>query len=143
MKIIYGPKGTGKTKAIIESANQALDMAKGHVIYVTDTARYSYDLNNQIRYLDVTGFDIVGEDGFRGFIKGLVAANGDNEYIYIQMLCVYSFVGSIIPQSGQDCKRNFGKSLDFIFGDFKFNFHQKPPKTSFVTVYYKKCQKAN
>ena len=83
MKIIYGPKGTGKTKAIIESANQALDTAKGHVIYVTDTARYSYDLNNQIRYLDVTGFDIVGEDGFRGFIKGLVAANGDNEYIYI------------------------------------------------------------
>ena len=83
MKIIYGPKGTGKTKAIIESANQALDMAKGHVIFVTDTTRYTYDLNNQIRYLDVTGFDVVGEDGFRGFIKGLVAANGDNEYIYI------------------------------------------------------------
>ncbi len=83
MKIIYGPKGTGKTKAIIESANQALNTAKGHVVFVTDTARYSYDLNNQIRYLDVTGFDVVGEDGFRGFIKGLVAANGDNEYIYI------------------------------------------------------------
>ena len=83
MKIIYGPKGTGKTKAIIESANQALDTAKGHVVFVTDTTRYTYDLNNQIRYLDVTGFDIVGEDGFRGFIKGIVAANGDNEYIYI------------------------------------------------------------
>ena len=83
MKIIYGPKGTGKTKAIIESANQTLNTAKGHVVFVTDTARYSYDLNNQIRYLDVTGFDVVGEDGFRGFIKGLVAANGDNEYIYI------------------------------------------------------------
>ena len=83
MKIIYGPKGTGKTKAIIESANHMLNTAKGHVVYVTDTARYSYDLNNQIRYLDVTGFDVKGEDGFRGFIKGLVAANGDNEYIYI------------------------------------------------------------
>lgn len=83
MKIIYGPKGTGKTKAIIESANKALDTAKGHVVFVTDTTRYTYDLNNQIRYLDVTGFDIVGEDGFRGFIKGIVAANGDNEYIYI------------------------------------------------------------
>ena len=83
MKIIYGPKGTGKTKAIIESANQALDTAKGHVVFVTDTTRYTYDLNNQIRYLDVTGFDVVGEDGFRGFIKGIVAANGDNEYIYI------------------------------------------------------------
>ena len=83
MKIIYGPKGTGKTKAIIDSANKVLDSAKGHVIFVTDTARYSYDLDNNIRYLDVTGFDIVCEGGFRGFIKGLVAANGDNEYIYI------------------------------------------------------------
>ena len=83
MKIIYGPKGTGKTKAIIESANKALETAKGHVIFVTDTTRYTYDLNNQIRYLDVTGFDVIGEDGFRGFIKGLVAANGDNEYFYI------------------------------------------------------------
>ena len=83
MKIIYGPKGTGKTKAILESANKTLDTAKGHVIFVTDTTRYTYDLSNQIRYLDVTGFEIAGEDGFRGFLKGLVAANGDNEYIFI------------------------------------------------------------
>ena len=36
MKIIYGPKGTGKTKAIIESANSAIDIAKGHVIFIRD-----------------------------------------------------------------------------------------------------------
>ncbi len=83
MKIIYGPKGTGKTKTILESANKVLDSAKGHVIFVTDTTRYTYDLSNQIRYIDVTGYDIACEGGFRGFIKGLVAANGDNEYIYI------------------------------------------------------------
>lgn len=83
MKIIYGPKGTGKTKAILESANSTLESAKGHVIFVTDTTRYTYDLSNQIRYLDVSGFEIAGEDGFRGFLKGLVAANGDNEYIFI------------------------------------------------------------
>ena len=83
MKIIYGPKGTGKTKAIIESANNALDAAKGHVIFITDTTRYTYDLNNQIRYLDVKGFDIKCEGGLRGFLKGIVAANGDNEYIFL------------------------------------------------------------
>ena len=83
MKIIYGPKGTGKTKAIIESANKTLETAKGHVLFVTDTSKYTYDINNKIRYLDVKGFDVIGEDGFRGFIKGLVAANGDNEYIYL------------------------------------------------------------
>ena len=83
MKIFYGPKGTGKTKAIIDSANATLDAAKGHVVFITDTNRYTYDLKFQIRLLDVTQFAIQGMDGFRGFIKGIVAANGDNEYIYI------------------------------------------------------------
>lgn len=83
MKIFYGPKGTGKTKSIIEDANKTLDIAKGHVIFITDTKRYSLDLKYPIRLLDVSLYDICGEDGFRGFIKGIVAANGDNEYIYI------------------------------------------------------------
>ncbi len=83
MKIIYGPKGTGKTKAIIASANNALDQAKGHVIFITDTNRYTRELKYTIRFLDVTSFEVQGEDGLRGFIKGIVAANGDNEYIFI------------------------------------------------------------
>ncbi len=83
MKIIYGPKGTGKTKTIIEMANASLETAKGHIIFVTDTSRYSKEIKYQIRFLDVTGFDIQRESGLRGFIKGLVAANGDNEIIFI------------------------------------------------------------
>ena len=83
MKIIYGPKGTGKTKAIINSALDALNTAKGHIVFVTDTKRYTFDLKYPIRFLDTTEFDIQGMDGLRGFLKGLVAANGDNEYIYL------------------------------------------------------------
>lgn len=83
MKIIYGPKGTGKTKAIIDSALESLQSAKGHIVFVTDTKRYTYDLKYPIRFLDTTEFDIQGMDGLRGFLKGLVAANGDNEYIYV------------------------------------------------------------
>ncbi len=83
MKIIYGPKGTGKTKAIIDCANKALDEAKGHVIFITDTKRYTYDLKYRIRFLDVTQFAIQGEDGLRGFLKGIVASSGDNEYIFL------------------------------------------------------------
>lgn len=83
MKIIYGPKGTGKTKAIIECANGAIEKAKGHVIFITDTKRYTHDIKYTIRFLDITGFDIKCADALNGFIKGIVAANGDNEYIYI------------------------------------------------------------
>ncbi|MCQ2400281.1 MAG: ATP-binding protein [Clostridia bacterium] len=83
MRIIYGPKGTGKTQAAIDSANAESLTAKGHVLFVSDSAKNMYDLKHQVRFIDTSIFDIKGEDGFRGFLKGLVAANADNEYIYI------------------------------------------------------------
>ena len=83
MKIIYGPKGTGKTKAIIECANSIIEKAKGHVIFITDTKRYTHDIKYPIRFLDVSDFGVANVDYLNGFIKGIVAANGDNEYIYL------------------------------------------------------------
>ena len=49
MKIVYGPKGTGKTKVVIADANALVESAKGHVVFITDTNRYMYDLKYQIR----------------------------------------------------------------------------------------------
>ncbi len=83
MEIIYGPKGTGKTKQIIDRANGVLESAKGHAVFITDTTRYSYDLKYQIKVLDVKAFNVQGEESFNGFVKGIVAASGDNEYIFI------------------------------------------------------------
>jgi hypothetical protein len=83
MKIFYGPKGTGKTKAIIDSANSSIETAKGHIVFITDTNRYTHDIKYQIRLLDVKRFGISGVDGLNGFVKGIVAANSDNEFIYI------------------------------------------------------------
>ena len=83
MKIFYGPKGTGKTKAIIDFANSAKDAAKGHVVYITDSDKYGFELKMPIRFLNTSDFGIASEDEFRGFIKGIVASNGDNEYVFI------------------------------------------------------------
>ncbi len=83
MEIIYGPKGTGKTKQIIERANNVLDEAKGHALFITDTKRYTYDLKYQIKFHDVTGYGINSEEEFRGFLKGIVVASGDNEYVFL------------------------------------------------------------
>ena len=83
MKIFYGPKGTGKTKAIIDCAMQAKDSAKGHVIFITDTDKYAFELKFPIRFLNTKDFGVNSEDEFRGFIKGVVASNGDNEYVFI------------------------------------------------------------
>ena len=83
LKIICGPKGSGKTKRIIDAANDAVVSAKGHSVFITDTKRYMYDLKREIRFIDVSDYSVAGEDALCGFIKGAVAGSYDNEYVYV------------------------------------------------------------
>ena len=83
IKIIYGPKGTGKTKIIIDEANSKIETAKGHLIFITNTKRYMYDLKREIRMIDTSDYQIAGEEALCGFVKGVVAANNDTEYLFI------------------------------------------------------------
>ncbi len=83
IKVIYGAKGTGKTKMMIDAANAAVSEAKGHLIFITDSKRYMYDLEREVRFIDTSEYDIAGETALCGFIKGVIAGNHDNEYVYI------------------------------------------------------------
>ena len=83
IKLVYGPKGTGKTKQLIEAANSNGQDAKGLSVFITDTKRYMYELKRNIRFVDVTDWNVTGEDALCGFVKGIAAGNGDYEYIYI------------------------------------------------------------
>lgn len=83
IKIVCGPKGSGKTKRIIDAANEAVSVAKGHLIFITDTKRYMYDLKREIRFIDVTDYSVAGEDALCGFVKGAIAGSYDNEYVFI------------------------------------------------------------
>ncbi len=83
IKVMYGEKGTGKTKMMIDAANQAVSEAKGHLIFLTDNKRCMYDLEREVRFIDVSEYDIAGESALCGFVKGVIAGNHDNEYVFI------------------------------------------------------------
>ncbi|MBE7086288.1 MAG: hypothetical protein E7366_03965 [Clostridiales bacterium] len=83
IKVIYGAKGTGKTKMMIDAANEAVSVAKGHLIFITDSKRGMYDLEREVRFIDVSEYDIAGEAALCGFVKGVIAGNHDNEYVFI------------------------------------------------------------
>jgi hypothetical protein len=42
-----------------------------------------YDLEREIRFIDTSEYDIAGEAALCGFIKGVIAGNHDNEYVFI------------------------------------------------------------
>ncbi len=83
IKLIYGPKGEGKTKQLIDTANANVGTAKGLSVFITDTKRYMYDLAREVRFIDVTDWKVAGEDALCGFVKGIAASDGDYEYIYV------------------------------------------------------------
>lgn len=83
IKIIYGSKGTGKTKLLIEAANANAKDAKGLSVFITDNKRCMYDVARSVRFIDITDWAVAGEDALCGFVKGVAACNSDHEYIYI------------------------------------------------------------
>ena len=83
IKVVYGAKGTGKTKMMIDAANETVKIAKGHMIFITDSKRGMYDLEREIRFIDTSEYDIAGEAALCGFVKGVIAGNNDNEYVFI------------------------------------------------------------
>ncbi len=83
IKVIYGAKGTGKTKMMIDAANEAVKDAKGYLIFITDSKRSMYDLDRKVRFIDISEYDVAGEAALCGFIKGVAAGNNDNEYLFI------------------------------------------------------------
>ena len=96
IKVIYGAKGTGKTKMMIDAANATVATAKGHMIFITDSKRGMYDLEREVRFIDTSDFDIAGEAALCGFVKGVIAGNHDNEYVYID--CVVRIAGKPVQE---------------------------------------------
>ena len=88
IRLITGAKGTGKTKIIIDMANDNVETAKGDIVFLTDTDRYMYSLRYQVRVINVANFlkrgdNPISEESLIGFIKGVLAGNHDIETLYI------------------------------------------------------------
>ncbi|MDR3262796.1 MAG: hypothetical protein LBT30_00620 [Clostridiales bacterium] len=83
IKLIVGSKGSGKTKKIIDCAN-SVDTEQSNVVFITDTNRYVYDINHNVRFVNSTEYDVIkNSDTLLGFLGGLFAGNNDLGSIYI------------------------------------------------------------
>ncbi|MEG1774650.1 MAG: hypothetical protein RR320_07340 [Oscillospiraceae bacterium] len=82
IKLIVGHKGSGKTKTMIAMANEAVKTTNGNVVCVEKGIQLTYDLNYQVRLVDVDLYKISGVDAYFGFLCGLMAGNYDITDIY-------------------------------------------------------------
>ena len=83
VEIIVGVKGKGKTKRLLDMANEAVKDAKGTVVYLDKSAKHMYELSNKIRLINVNDFDIMSSDGFTGFVSGIISQDHDLETMFL------------------------------------------------------------
>jgi hypothetical protein len=83
LKIIYGKRGSGKTKRMIDRANDDIKNTNGDIVFIDKDNHCMLDLNHDIRYINAKEYGEVTQESFLGFICGVMASNYDIEKIYI------------------------------------------------------------
>ena len=92
IQIIMGLKGSGKTKKLIDSINQAVASAQGDVVCIEYGKKLTYDVSHKARLVDSKEYGINNLDMLKGFLSGLHAGNFDITNVYIDNL--YKTIGS-------------------------------------------------
>lgn len=83
IQVIAGKKGSGKTKRIIDMANQSAQDSKHDIVFIDDDNRYMFDLRHEVRFINAGEYDLVSDQMFMGFLCGAVAQNFDVGLIFI------------------------------------------------------------
>lgn len=120
IQVILGGKGSGKTKRLIDIANDSLktEQGNGTIIFIDDDKRYMYDLRHEIKFVDASNYAAVHKctaDAFLAFVSGMLAADFD-----ITLITVDAFKKLVVTELDQ--LRGFFEELDKLSTEHNCTF---------------------
>ncbi len=77
IKLLIGVKGTGKTKTLIEAANNALNESKGYVVCLEKGTKLRSNINYKVRLINTDDYLIDDASALGGMVAGIIAGNSD------------------------------------------------------------------
>lgn len=83
IKYILGAKGSGKTRWLIENANEDMKRGDGNIAFVEVDDDHIFSLDYNVRLINATDYRLNNIESFYGFICGLLAMDYDLHKIYI------------------------------------------------------------
>ena len=86
IKLITGPKGSGKTKQLIDMINENLSVVKGNIVCIEKAMQETHNINAAVRLIDVDEYKIADYNMFYGIFAGVLAGNYDIEQVYVDGL---------------------------------------------------------
>ena len=117
VKLLVGHKGTGKTKQMIDLANNQVENSNGSVIFINKNSRLMYDLKYRIRVVCMEEYEhITNSDEYIGFIYGIISSDHDIETIFIDSILKHAdFSLGDLPEfltRLKNISKNYG--MDFV-----------------------------
>lgn len=87
VKLVVGLKGSGKTKMLIEMANESGETSNGNIVFINTDSRLMYDLIHKIRFICMEEFPhITNSDEYIGFLYGIISGDHDIAEIFIDSI---------------------------------------------------------
>ncbi|MBE6547336.1 MAG: hypothetical protein E7667_00460 [Ruminococcaceae bacterium] len=83
LKLIIGVKGTGKTKALINTVNEAAEKSAGTVVCIEKGIGLRFDIKYSVRLINTNEYLIFDADALYGFIAGILASNHDVTDVFV------------------------------------------------------------
>lgn len=118
IELIVGPKGKGKTKILLDKANQVIKEIDGSMIYIDKDSSKMYELNNKIRLIDISNYPVKEAPALIGFLCGLVSANRDIQYIFLD-----SFLKiSALEESSNEILSSYFQEMADLAEKFQIKF---------------------
>ncbi|MCL2350255.1 MAG: hypothetical protein FWC67_02125 [Defluviitaleaceae bacterium] len=87
IKVFAGPRGGGKTRNLINLANDHLATTKGYIVYIDDCKRNMHEIHRDIRLVDTSEYPLSNYREFVAFVYGMVSQNSDIQEVFIDGLC--------------------------------------------------------
>lgn len=116
VKLLVGHKGSGKTKNMIQLANDRVENSDGSVVFINKNHRLMYDLKHKIRVVCMEEYEhITNSDEYIGFIYGIISSDHDIEVIFIDSILKHADIHiSDLPEFLTRLK-NIGKKFEIEF----------------------------
>jgi len=86
IQLIAGAKGQGKTKKLIQMANDSIKQTDGRVVFIDKNNRHMYTLHYDIRLVEMKNLVLENYREFMGCLYGILAMDNDIKEIYVDGL---------------------------------------------------------
>ena len=82
VQLIVGKKGKGKTKQLLDKVNNEVKNIAGNIVYLDKSTKHMYELNNKVRLIDVSQYQLENNSEFLGFVCGIISQDHDLQQMY-------------------------------------------------------------